>query len=67
MLFFIIKNQLDFNFPYFIIKYMIECGKRVNIKFLPYRMILTPIFRKVNLNLNEENQVIPLNQFTTIS
>ena len=46
---------------------MIECGKRASINFLPYRMILTPIFGKFNLNLNEENQVIPLNQFATIS
>ena len=66
-LFWIIKNQLDFNFPSFIVKYMIECGNRVEAKVLPYGMILTQIFAKYNLILNDENQTIPPNQFTTIT
>ena len=60
-LFWIIKNQLDFNFSYFIIKYMIEHGSRVDIKFLLYGIIITQIFAKYKLILINENQTIPPN------
>ena len=55
--FWIIKNQMDLDFPYFIIKYMIKCGNRVDIKILPYGMLFTQSFAKYNLNLNDENTI----------
>ena len=59
-LFWIIKNELNCNFSYFIVKYMIDCGNKVDITFLPYGMVFTQTFAKYNLNLNDKNQTIPL-------
>ena len=44
----VIKNQLDFNMPYFILKYLVQCFNRSNIDFLPYNVILTPYLQRLN-------------------
>ena len=62
----IIKTQVDFNFPYLIMKYMFDCLVRKDIGYLSYEMILTPFFKKDKLKINEELQVLMPNATTMI-
>ena len=48
-----IKNQLDFNMPFLIIKYPYDCVRRKNIGFLLHKMILTHIL--IDLNATKED------------
>ena len=51
----IIKNQLDFNMPYFILNYLVECVKWIDIGFILYGLTLTPFLLRVKIKLNEES------------
>ena len=61
-----IITQDDFNFPYLIMKYMFDCSWRKDIGYLPYGMILEPLFKKAKLKVNEELQVLMQNEIIMI-
>ena len=50
----VIKQQMDFNFPYLILKYIYDNSIRKDIGYLPYGMIFTPFFQKAKIKLNKE-------------
>ena len=60
------KVQVDFNFPYLIIKYLFDCSLRKDIRYLPYSIFFTPFFQKAKLRVNEEMQIIMPNATTMI-
>ena len=61
-----IKQQVDFNFQYLILKYLYDYSIKKDIGYLPYRMILTPFFQKAKIKLNKELHFHVFNIITMI-
>ena len=49
-----IKQEVDFKFPYLILKYLLEYFVRKDVGYLPYGMILVAFFQKAKLKLKKE-------------
>ena len=53
-----IKTQVNFSFPYLIMKYLFNCSLRKDIGYLPHVMIFMPFFQKTKIKVNEKMQLI---------